>query len=39
MVATPAAAELGTEVRALNLIKLANLAPGSVANGSGDIDL
>jgi hypothetical protein len=39
MVAASTAAELGTEVRALNLIELADLAPGGVADGSGNIDL
>ena len=39
MIAAAAAAELRAEVRALDLIELADLAPGGVADGSGDIDL
>jgi hypothetical protein len=39
MVATSSTAELGTEVRALNLIKLADLAPSGIADGSRDVDL
>jgi hypothetical protein len=38
VVAAPAAAELRTEVRTLDLIKLLDLAPGFVTDGSGDID-
>jgi hypothetical protein len=39
MVAASAAAELGAEIRALNLIELANLAPRGVANRPRDINL
>jgi len=39
MIAAAATAELWTEVRALNLIKLADLAPSGIADGSGDVDL
>ena len=39
MVAASAAAELRAEVGALDLIELADLAPGGVAHRSGDIDL
>jgi len=38
MVATPAAAELRTKIRALNLIELFELAPGCVAGRAGNID-
>lgn len=39
MVAASTAAELWTEVRALDLIKLADLAPRGIADGSRDVDL
>ena len=39
MIAPSPASELRTEVRALNLIELIDLAPRSVADGTGDIDL
>jgi hypothetical protein len=39
MVASSAAAELWTEVRALDLIELMDLAPGRVAYCAGNIDL
>jgi len=38
MVAAAATAELRAEIRALNLIKLLDLAPGGVANCAGNID-
>src|SRR5579859_24193 len=38
MVAASATSELRTEVCALNLIKLADLAPGSITNSSRDVD-
>jgi hypothetical protein len=38
MIAASAAAELGTEVRALNLIVPLNLTPGFVTQGAGNID-
>jgi hypothetical protein len=39
MVAAASTPELGTEVRALNLIELTDLAPGGIADSSRDIDL
>jgi hypothetical protein len=39
MIAASAAAELGTEIGALDLIERADLAPGGIADGAGDIDL
>jgi hypothetical protein len=39
MIAASAAAELRAEVRALDLVKLINLAPGGVAHGAGYVDL
>src|SRR5271168_4788290 len=39
MIAAPAAPELWTEVGALNLVKLLDLAPGLIAHGAGNIDL
>jgi hypothetical protein len=39
MPATSSAAELRAECRALNLIKLINVAPGGVADRAGYIDL
>jgi hypothetical protein len=39
MVTSAAATELRAEVRALNLIKLVDLAPGRVADGAGNVDL
>ena len=39
MVAAATTAELGAEVRALNLIKLTDLAPGGIAHGAGNVDL
>jgi hypothetical protein len=39
MVTASAAAELRAEVRALDLIKLIDLAPGSVADRAGYVDL
>src|SRR5258708_30817643 len=39
VVAATAAAELRTEVRALNLIKLLNLAPGGVADCARNVNL
>lgn len=38
MVAASAAAELGTEVRALKLIELLDLLPGGIADRAGDVD-
>ncbi len=39
MVAASAAAKLRTKVGALNLIELLDLAPGSIANRSRNVDL
>jgi hypothetical protein len=39
MITASAAAELGAEVGALDLIELVDLAPDGIADGSGDIDL
>ena len=39
VIAAPATAKLRAEVGALNLVKLVNLTPGSVADGSGYINL
>lgn len=39
MVAATSTAELGTEIRALNLIELADLTPGGIAYSSRDVDL
>src|ERR1700758_3796983 len=39
MVAAPSAAELRAEVGALDLVELVDLAPGSIADGSGYVDL
>ena len=39
VVATSSAAKLRTEIRALDLIKLTDLAPGFVAHRARDIDL
>ena len=39
VMATSSAAELRAEVRALDLVKLADLAPGFVAGRAGDVDL
>ena len=39
MIASSAASKLWAEVRALDLIELIDLAPGGVADSSGDIDL
>jgi hypothetical protein len=38
MVAASAAAELGAEVRALNLIVLVDVPPRGIADSSGDVD-
>ncbi len=38
MIAASAAAELRSEIGALYLIKLLDLAPGFVADGSGNVD-
>ena len=39
MIATSAAAELRTEIRALDLVKLLHFAPGFIAHRAGNVDL
>jgi len=39
VVAASSAAELRTEIRTLDLVKLTDLAPGFVADRAGDVDL
>jgi hypothetical protein len=39
MVATSATAELGAEIRALNLVELFESAPSFIAHRAGNVDL